>query len=198
MAAVITSITGLQNLTGLISFNADWNGLASVNLSNMSNLLYVDISDCDIPGTSTPSLTSVNLSGSTNIVELRLDDSNFSAGIPNLSGLTSLQLLDLDQCDISGVLDLSGFASLVDIDVNGNDGLTSVVISDTQPIIDFNASGCALTETAVDDILVVLSNNGQSNGYADLSSGTNAIPSATGLAAKTVLEGNGWTIDVNS
>ena len=197
MAAVITSITGLQNLTGLVNFNADYNGLASVNLSNLPNLVEVDISDCDIPGTNTSSLTSVNLSGSTAIQQLRLDDSNFSGGVPNLSALTSLQTLDLDQCDISGVLDLSGLTSLINLDVAGNLALTSVVIADSQPITDFNGIDCALTETAVDDILVVLSNNGEAGGNVDLSEGTSAPPSATGLAAKAVLEGNGWVVNVN-
>lgn len=198
MAAVITSITGLQNLPNLENFNADWNGLQSVNLSNLSNLLYVDVSDCDIPGTSTPSLTSVNVSGSTSVIELRLDDSDFSAGIPNISTLTSLELIDLDDSGISGILDFSGFPSLRNIDVSSNAGITSVVIADTQPINGFSANNCALTETAVDDILVVLSNNGQSGGFAYLDGGTNAIPSVAGLAAKAVLEGNSWTVTVNS
>ena len=198
MAAVITSIIGLQNLPSLTNFNADFNGLQSVNLSGLTSLLYVDISDNNIPGGSTNSLTSVNLSGSTAITELRLDDSDFSAGIPNISGLTSLQSLDLDQCSISGIVDLSGFPVLIDLDFGGNTALTSIIIADSQPILYFYASSCALTETAVDDILVVLSNNGVVQGIVELDGGTNAIPSATGLAAKTILEGNGWTVNVNS
>jgi hypothetical protein len=59
------------------------------------------------------------------------------------------------------------------------------------------ASNCALTETAVDDILVVLSNNGVTGGNVELNGGTSAIPSATGDAAKLVLEGNGWDVFVN-
>ena len=198
MAAVITSITGLQNLPNLTNFNADFNGLQSVNLSGLTSLIYADISDNNIPGGSTNSLTSVNLSGCTALQELRLDDSDFSAGIPSLAGLTSLGLIDFDQCNISGVVDLTGLPALVDLDFTNNASLTSIIIADSQPIFDFNASGCALTETAVDDILVVLSNNGQSNGYVGLDGGTSAIPSATGLAAKTTLEGNGWVVDVNS
>ena len=198
MAAVITSITGLQNLPNLTNFNADFNGLQSVNLSGLTNLIYVDISDNDIPGNNIPSLTTVNLTGCTDLQELRLDDSEFSGGIPSLSGLTSLALIDFDQCGISGVVDLSGLPALVELDFSGNAAITSIIIADTQPIIDFNAFGCALTETAVDDILVVLNNNGNSNGYIGLDGGTNAIPSATGLAAKVALEGNGWTVNVNS
>jgi Leucine-rich repeat (LRR) protein len=198
MAAVITSITGLQNLSNLQNFNADFNGLQSVNLSTLTNLIYADISDNNISGGSINSLTSVNLSGCTALQELRLDDSDFSGGIPSLAGLTSLGLIDFDQCSISGIVDLTSLPALVELDFGGNTAITSIIIADSQPIFDFYANNCALTETAVDDILVVLSNNGQSNGFVDVSGGTNAIPSATGLAAKLVLEGNGWTVTVNS
>ena len=171
--------------------------MQSVNLSGLTNLLYVDISDNDIPGTFTSSLTSVNLTGCTALLELRLDDSDFSAGIPSLTGLTSLSLIDFDQCNISGVVDLSGLPALTDLDFFGNAALTSIIIADTQPIIELFASSCALTETAVDDILVVLSNNGVTGGDVELNGGTSAIPSATGDAAKLVLEGNGWSVFVN-
>jgi Leucine-rich repeat (LRR) protein len=198
MAAVITSITGLQNLTNLNNFNADYNGLQSVNLSGLTNLTDVDISDNDIPGSGgISSLTSVNLSGCTALQELRLDDSDFSAGIPSLAGLTSLSIIDFDQCSISGVVDLSGLPALAQLDFFGNEALTSIIIADTQPIIELFASNCALTETAVDDILVVLSNNGVTGGNVELNGGTSAIPSATGDAAKLVLEGNGWDVFVN-
>lgn len=199
MAAVVTSVTGLQNLTNLQNFNADYNGLQSVNLSGLTSLIYVDISDNDLlDGSGNPSLTSVNLSGCTNLQELRLDDSNFSAGIPSLAGLTSLTLIDFDQCSISGIVDLTGLPALVELDFYGNTALTSIIIDDAQPIQYFYASGCALTETAVDDILVVLSNNGVTGGNVELDGGTSAIPSATGLAAKLALEADGWTVDVNS
>lgn len=197
MAASVTSVTGLQNLTNLQNFNADFNGLQSVNLSGLTNLILVDIGDNNIPGGSTNSLTSVNLSGCTALQELRLDDSDFSGGIPSLAGLINLNFIDFDQCSISGVVDLSGLPALADLDFSGNTALTSIIIADTQPIIDFNGFNCALTETGVDDILVALSNNGQAGGNVDLSAGTSAPPSATGLAAKAVLEGNGWTVSVN-
>lgn len=198
MASVITSIRGLQNLTGLKRFNADYNGLESVNLSNLPNLENVDISDCDIPGTNTSSLKSVNVSNSTSIKFLRLDDSNFSTGIPNLSGLSDLIVLDFDQCNISGALNFSEFPVITDIDVFGNAGITSVTISDTQPITFFNAANCGLTEAAIDNILIALDNNGLTSGIAYLDGGTNAIPSATGLAAASNLQAKSWTVQVNS
>lgn len=197
MASVITSITGLQNLTGLTRFNADWNGLQSVNLSNLPNLEDVDISDCDVPGTNTASLTSVNLSGSTAVQFLRLDDSNFSGGIPNLTGLTSLINLDMDQCNITGNVDLSMLTALTSFDLGGNTGLTSVTIFE-QVLNDVIINNAALTEASVNDILGWLDGGGETNGYVDLSGGTNAAPTGDGLTAVTNLEGKGWTVQVNS
>lgn len=139
MAAVITSITGLQNLPNLQNFNADYNALTTVNLSGLTNLQYVDISDNDVFNSGDPSLTSVNLSGCTSLQELRLDDSDFSAGIPSLAGLTSLALIDFDQCSISGVVDLTNLPALVQLDFYGNAALTSIIINDAQPIQYFYA-----------------------------------------------------------
>jgi Leucine-rich repeat (LRR) protein len=197
MAAVITSITGLQNLPSLQAFYADYNGLQSVNLSGLTNLVTVDISDCDVPGTTTNSLTSVNLSGCTALTTLRLDDSEFSGGIPSLAGLTSLSTVQFGRVNSPSIIDMSGVVNLADADFFQNTNLTSLIIADTQPIFYLGVRNCALTETAVDDILVILSNNGVSNGEVTLDGGTSATPSATGLAAKTVLEGNGWTVSVN-
>jgi hypothetical protein len=195
--AVITSITGLQNLTNLQEFRADFNGLQSVNLSGLTNLVTVDISDCDVPGTTTNSLTSVNLSGCTALTNLRLDDSEFSGGIPSLAGLTSLSTVNFGRVNSPNIIDMSGVVNLADADFFQNPNLTSLIIADTQPIFYLGVSNCGLSETAVDDILVVLSNNGVSNGEVNLSGGTNATPGAPGLAAKLVLEGNGWIVNVN-
>jgi Leucine-rich repeat (LRR) protein len=197
MAASIVSIIGLQNLPSLQAFYADYNGLQSVNLSGLTNLVTVDISDCDVPGTTTNSLTSVNLSGCTALTTLRLDDSEFSGGIPSLTGLTSLSTVNFGRVNSPSIIDMSGVVNLADADFFQNTNLTSLIIADTQPISYLGVRNCALTETAVDDILVTLSNNGVSNGEVTLDGGTSATPSATGLAAKTVLEGNGWTVSVN-
>jgi Leucine-rich repeat (LRR) protein len=201
MASIITSITGLQNLTNLNTFNADFNGLQSVNLSGLTNLLNVDVSDNDIPGTGTSSLTSVNLSGCTALEELRLDDSDFSAGIPSLAGLINLVWFDMDQCDISGSIDLSGLPSLNGFDLSDNIGITNVTVSSSQPLGDnweVLLRGNALTQTAVDNILVALAANSINNGYLDLSDGTNAAPGSAGLAALSTLNGKGWSTDVNT
>jgi len=198
--APIKSISRLQTLANLQEFRADYNALESIDFSGLINLTYIDISDCDLVGTSTPSLTSINLSGCTSLEELRMDDSDFSGGFPNLSGLNSLFYFDADQCGIVGTVDLSGLPSLNGFDLNGNSQLTRVIISSSQLLGDgwsIYLYDCGLTQTAVDNILVALSTNGILNGSIEMDGGTNATPSATGLAAKSVLEGNGWEVWVN-
>jgi Leucine-rich repeat (LRR) protein len=198
--ANLISITGLQNLRNLQEFRADYNSLVSVDLSGLTNLTWVDISDCDRINSVSSSLTSVNLTGCTGLIELRLDDSDFSEGIPNLTGLSSLEWIDMDQCGLVGSINLSFLASLRGFDLSGNSSMTEVIISSTQALCDgqeINLFGCGLTQQSVDNILVALSTNGVSGGYISLHGGTNASPSATGLAAKGVLEGNGWDVEVN-
>jgi hypothetical protein len=207
MGATLTSITGLQNLTNLQEFRADYNSLTSVDLSGLSSLTYVDISDNDVPGAGTNSLTSVNLTGCTSLEQLYLDDNNFSGGFPNLSGLDSLMRIDFDQCNIVGSINLSNLPALESIDLSGNLGLTEIIISSTQPIGDNGnevlVNNCALTQTAVDNILVALADSAISDGYIDISNnnvggGTNAAPGTAGSAALTVLAGKGWSYDVAS
>jgi len=70
---------------------------------------------------------------------------------------------------------------------------------------DISFENCALNQASVDAILVKLASLDGSNGTTSydyksivLHNGTNAIPSATGLAAKTTLEGRGCNVYVNS
>jgi len=203
MAATITSITGLQNLTNLTDFVADFNSLTSVDLSGMSNLIIVDISDNDVPDSNINSLTSVNLNGCTSIEELRLDDSNFSAGIPDISDLNSLTVIDLDQCGLVGSLDISYFPELTRFDVGGNTELTELIISSSQPL-SFNTSlvadNCNFNQTAVDNILVTLADNDVTDGNINISNpddiGTNAAPGAAGRAALFTLNSKNWNFSV--
>ena len=196
MAGTLTSITGLQNLTNLTDLRADWNSLTSVNLSGLPNLTYVDLSDQNSVEDNSNCLANLNLTGTTAIEYLYLDDNNFSEGLPNFSGLTSLYRLDLDQCGISGNVDLSTLTSLDNIDLYGNTGITSVTLPEA-PISSLNLQDTALTETAVNNILQWLDGNGVEGGYVDLSGGTSAVPTGNGRTAKTNLQGKGWEVSVN-
>ena len=201
--AEITAITGFQNLPNLNYLRLDGSsgGCETIDVSGCTSLTYLDVSDMDIPGTDTPSLKYLNVEGCTALVNLYMDDSDFSEGFPDLSSATALQYFDADQCGITGSLDLTAFTELRGFDLNYNEGLTSVTISSSSQSLGDERSlyldGCALTQTAVDNILVTLSEGQVGNGYVDISGGTNAAPSALGLAAKDTLELRGWTVSAN-
>lgn len=196
MAAQIVSITGLQRLVNLQYLNIDWNAFQSVNISNLPNLTFVDISDCDVPGTSDSSLTSVNFTGSTNIEELRLDDSNLSGGI-NVSSLVNLIWLDLDQCNLPS-LNLSGLTNLFYVDAWGNEDMTSINITGCSTLVDLALDSCNLTQQAVDHVLAELDLQGNTGGYVWVNGDGNAIPSAAGLVSIANLQAKGWSVYYNA
>jgi hypothetical protein len=202
-SANVIEARGLQNLVNLTHLEIDNNSLTTLDVSGMTNLVDLDASDCNVPGGGPPSLTSVNLTGCTALEILFLDDSDFSGGIPDLSGLNNLVRLDLDGSSIEGSVDISGLPNLEQFDFNSNPDLTEIIISSSQPLgangNELYAYDCALTQTAVDNILVALSESAIENGYVDLSGGTNSPPSAgTGDSALDVLQGKGWSWDVNA
>lgn len=204
MGAGLTSITGLQNLTNLQDFRADWSFLTSIDLSGLTNLTYVDVSDQDAAVGGANCLASINLSGCISLQSLYIDDNDFSAGFPDLSDCTSLQYFDFDQSNLVGSVDISNLPALEGFDFNGNTGLTEVIISRTQPLSDngrellFN--DCALTQTAVDNILLELASGSISNGYVRIDNnngdGTNATPGEVGRESLFVLNSRGWSFDV--
>ena len=192
----ITSITGLQNLTDLRNFYADYNSLSSVNLSGITSLEEVNLSRCKIPGTNDPSLTAVNTTGCTSLVQLFIDHSNFSAGIPNITGASILRYLDLNSSGMTGALDFTGFSSALEgINLYNNPDITSVDIP--QSITYLNLAGNNLSESAVDSILALLNAYNQYNGSVDISGGTNAAPSVNGIQLKQTLENKGWSVSIN-
>ena len=201
MGAQITAITGLQNLTNLQDFRADWNALETIDLSGLTNLTYLDVSDCDELGST--GVKSMNVTGCTALESLYIDDNDFSAGFPDLSSCTSLQYFDADQCGISGSLNLSNLPALQGFDLYGNGELTEVIVSSTQPLGDgrnLNFAACSLTQTALDNILQQLSSGSVNGGYIDFSQdggGNNAVPSLNrGLPAlRNLVDDKGWNFN---
>jgi len=202
MGAGLTSITGLQNLTNLQDFRADWSFLTSIDLSGLSNLTYVDVSDQDAVVGGANCLASINLSGCTSLQSLYIDDNDFSAGFPDLSDCTSLRYFDFDQSNLIGSVDLSNLPALEGFDMNGNTQLTEVIISRTQPLgndgTEILLGNCALTQTSVDNILLELASGSVTSGYVDIDSGTNATPGEVGRESLFVLNSRGWSFDINS
>ena len=164
----------------------------------MTTLNNLDVSDCFIPGSGgTHSLTSVNLTGCTSLQQLRLDDSDFSAGIPDMSGLTNLIYFDMDQCEISGeVVIPAELTALSGFDLSGN-AITSITLPEAL-LSNVQLYDNSLTEEAVDNVLLWLDDSGVEGGYVDITGEGNSAPSSAGRAAKANLEGKGWDVNVNS
>lgn len=103
-------------------------------------------------------------------------------------------------------LDLSALVTSGAISVTTCAGLTSVTFAALKHVTgNVTVTGAALTEAAVDAILVRLAGLDGTAGTTsydsktvNLSGGTSAPPSATGLTAKGVLEGRSCTVTVNS
>jgi hypothetical protein len=204
MSTVITTLTGLQNLPNLEVLQADYNGLhnTTVDVSGLTNLVNVDLSDnLDVATEDSAALT-VNVTGCTALQELRLDDNDFSENqldsIVGLTDLTALEVLDLDECGLAGSLDFSMFPVLEDLDLNYNGNVTEVIITSEQPIRDLNLPGCSLAETEIDNILVTLASGSVSSGYVELTGNNMAVPGATGREALAILNGRSWTMVVNT
>jgi hypothetical protein len=115
-----------------------------------------------------------------------------------------LYLIDFDQCNLVGSVDISNLPVLEEFDFNNNTELTALIISSSQPLGDNGrellANDCALTQTAVDNILVALASGSISNGYIRLDNydevGTNAAPGSAGRESLLTLSDRGWSFDV--
>ena len=84
--------------------------------------------------------------------------------------------------------------------IQDNVALTDITISSTgfTAIGDYYFNNNALSEETVDNILIAFDNSGIENKTILLDGGTNSVPSASGLIAKSNLEGKGWIVNVNS
>jgi hypothetical protein len=137
--------------------------------------------------------------------------------VPNLSvgsnsTFTFLNFVDIDLANIyiSNCQNLQSltFPDLTTI-VNGgmgacfvsyNQALTTVsfpVLANVDSFSDVRFTNNALTQASVDHILVKIAGSGSIGGMLDFTGGTNAAPSAAGLAAKATLLGRGWTVSHN-
>jgi hypothetical protein len=197
-SANVIEARGLPNLVNLEYLEIDNNSLISLNVSGMVNLIDIDASDNYIAGTDSeiPSLTSIDLTGCIALERLEIEDNDFSEGIPDLTGLNSLNYLDLDGSLITGNVDISQLSALTYVDLRDNAGLTSVTMPEAY-IESFYASNTALTETAVNNILQSLDGNTVTGGTVNLSGGTSHHPTGLGEDARQSLINKEWTVDVN-
>ena len=108
--------------------------------------------------------------------------------IPGCTGLEG----DMSLWDLSST-------SLSKIDVGSvpvTYGVGGAFASVTRNSSDYDLDDCGMTSGEVDAILADCVTAGTTNSTLDLTD--NAIPSATGLLSKDTLDGDGWTVEVDS
>jgi hypothetical protein len=118
-----------------------------------------------------------------------------SVAISNLYQLEGINEWDGDDMEFNS-LDFTGITTMTLL-YNYNTGLQHINITGCVNLEEVEIDGNALTEASVDHVLITLDDSGLSNGYVNVSGGTNAIPSIAGVAAQLSLQGKGWTVNVN-
>lgn len=132
---------------------------------------------------------------------------NFNACVdfttPVFSALGTVQGIACTECAGLTAFPLDSLTTIGDGGLNFVDctGLITFALPVLSAVADgasIQFTGCALDQSSVDAILVALAATSFANGGVQLDAGTNAAPSATGLAAKATLEGRGCTVFVNN
>jgi hypothetical protein len=118
-----------------------------------------------------------------------------AVAISNLQKLEGIDEWDGDDMAFTS-LDFTGITTMTQI-FNVGTGLQHINITGCVNLDDVDLNNNALTEASVDHILITLDDNGLTDGFLYLDGGTNATPSATGLAAATNLVGKGWSVSYN-
>lgn len=118
-----------------------------------------------------------------------------TVSVNNAQALSGVQEWDSDDMDIYS-LDLSDMQGLSQL-YHCCSVLTHINITGSVGLIDVDLTNNALTQASVDHVLITLDQNGLSNGYVDLSGGTNLAPSVAGTAAAANLTGKGWNVNTN-
>lgn len=122
----------------------------------------------------------------------------FPKGSFGVANLESLQQVLIDESPNLSNLSIDSCEVFETISANDCPSLVSVNIVNCPSIIEVFLTGAALPESVVDAVLVALDESGSEEGSCDISGGTSAPPSATGLAAKASLEGKNWEVTVNT
>ena len=111
----------------------------------------------------------------------------------NTITLLQVEFAGLSTLDISALTDLQYLTC-------SNNELTTLNISACQNLRRFEAQSNLFSQAVIDALLAQLVTHGvvDSDAYAYLSGGSNAVPSAAGLTSKATLESRGWEVLVNT
>ncbi len=137
--------------------------------------------------------------GMTGLLDLDLSNSNIAIDLTNNTALTHLHLSDWagnDLVNANGNPNTDTLVNLIHMNVAYSSSITSLDVSNNVLLTFLNASGCAVSN--VDTILIDIDTAGLSDGFLDLSGGTNAAPTGGASNAEVLsLQGKGWTVNHN-
>lgn len=203
-----TSMTSLKINIGCKTSNFRIYGctaITSIDLSNLESTAgYLDVENCTNLATLTPSYTPsvISTCWAFGTKLATLDLSNYS-----FSGSVSSNYIQAGGSSYLTVLKVNNFKSIAvnGFRINGSINLAAVQWSGVNWFKSCNASGCALTEAEVDEFIAIALDSCVSGGASyysgtlTINGGTNAAPSATGLAniATLVAAPYNWTITHN-
>lgn len=128
-----------------------------------------------------------------NLFELDANGTGNIDGTFDISSLPSLATLDCSGGALTS-LSVAGSASILFLSCYENH-ITALDVSGCPALTNVNARDNALNAAAVDAVLAALVTNGATGGVVSLQ-GTNAAPTAAGLASKSTLESRSWTVTV--
>jgi hypothetical protein len=141
-------------------------------------------------------LSALDVTGHVSTLErLSINGSSLMSEVVGIGLCANLSYLALSEYPFA-TLDASSLAALDYLSMGSSVLLTDLVIPSTSVLSTLIMGDCGLSQGSVDDALVAIAASGiPSIVYVD--GGTNSPPSATGLAAKSTIEGNGGTVVVN-
>jgi hypothetical protein len=116
-----------------------------------------------------------------------------AVAISNLYRLEGIDEWDGDDMEFNS-LDFTGITTITQI-FNNSTGLQHINITGCVNLEEVELMDNALTEASVDHVLITLDDNGLTNGYIDISGGTNSAPSVAAAVASLTLKG--WSVTVN-
>lgn len=138
-----------------------------------------------------------NLTGLTALESLGLGSNGLTTA-PDLTGLTALTVLYLSENALTTAPDLTGLTALAELNLGGNALTTAPDLTGLTALETLQLNDNALPTAEVNSVLTQLDALGATDGFVDLSGGTNGIPDGDGLTAISNLEGKNWTVTVNT
>jgi hypothetical protein len=144
-------------------------------------------------------LTSLNVNDLTSVgANFSFNGNTAYIGLLNLANLIRVtESVNINNNTQLSDLDLTNLASSSYLGVTANPALTNITLTSAFLGTEIQMNDNALDQACVDAVLVALDTAGQLKGNLDLSGGTNATPSGTGLSAVASLQGKGWTVSHN-